>query len=62
MLCIPMSAAESVQMNDEILHWIRIGIANDKVELERLYVYMLGFGSFGLDGRKQGAERLPSKP
>lgn len=25
MLCIPMSAAESVQMNDEILHWIRIG-------------------------------------
>ena len=25
MLCIQMSAAESVQMNDEILHWIRIG-------------------------------------
>ena len=37
-------------------------IAKDKVELEQLYVYMLGFGSFGLDGRKQGAERLPSKP
>lgn len=35
-------------------------IAKDKVDLEQLYVYMFGFGSFGLDGRKQGAERLPA--